>query len=306
MSLKRIRQLHSYIAIKELSTEHPEYSIHMLCKISGINRAAYYKWKNHKNSENDALNERIADKIMEIHDAHPDMGYRRIRDTLKHDHGIDVNDKRVLRICRKKKVQSYIKHRYNCCTKPASDPAYIAENVLNRDFKSERPNEKWLTDVSEFKYGTGEDEKKGKIYLSVILDLCGKRPVAVEYSDHNDNQLVFNTFDKALAANPGATPLFHSDRGYQYTSRTFRQKIIDAGMTQSMSRVARCIDNGPMEGFWGIMKREMYYGKKYKTKEELIQAIEEYIDYYTNKRVQRNLCILTPQEFYEKKMLEAA
>ncbi len=166
----------------------------------------------------------------------------------------------------KEKVQSYIKHRYNCCTKPASDPVYIAENVLNRDFKSERLNRKWLTDVSEFKYGTGDDEKKGKIYLRVILDLCGKRPVAFEYSDHNDNPIVFNTFDKALAANPGATPLFHFDRGYQYTSKTFRQNIIDAGKTQSMSRVARCIDNGPMEGFWGIMKREMYYGKNTKQK----------------------------------------
>ena len=77
-------------------------------------------------------------------------------------YNINVNDKRVLRVCRKKKVQSYIKHRYNCCTKPASDPAYIAENVLNREFKSDKPNEKWLTDVSEFKYGTGDDEKKGK------------------------------------------------------------------------------------------------------------------------------------------------
>lgn len=87
VTLKRTRQLHSYIAIKELSAEHPEYSIRMLCEISGINRVAYYKWKNHKNSENDDLNERIANKIMEIHDAHPDMGYRRIRDTLEHDHG---------------------------------------------------------------------------------------------------------------------------------------------------------------------------------------------------------------------------
>lgn len=77
-------------------------------------------------------------------------------------------------------------------------------------------------------------------------------------------------------------------------------------MTQNMSRVGRCIDNGPIEEFWEIMKRKMYYGKKYKTKEELIPAIEEYKDYYKNKRVQRNLCILTPQEFYEKKLLEAS
>lgn len=306
MTLGRTRHLRSYIAIKELSTEHPEYSVCSMCEILKINRAAYYKWKNHRNSKNDQLNEKIANAALKIHGEHPDMGYRRIRDTLEHDYHITVNDKRVLRICRKRKIQSYIKHRYNCCTKPASDPAYIAENILNRDFKSDTPNEKWLTDISEFKYGTGGEEKRGKIYLSVILDLCGNRPVAYEYSDHNDNPLVFNTFDKALAANPGVTPLFHSDRGYQYTSKIFRQKILDAGMTQSMSRVGRCIDNGPMEGFWGIMKREMYYGKKYKTKEELIKAIEKYIDYYTNRRVQRNLCILTPQEYYEKQLSEVA
>ena len=72
-----------------------------------------------------------------------------------------------------------------------------------------------------------------------------------------------------------------------------------------MSRVGRCIDNGPMEGFWGIMKREMYYGRKYKTKEALIKAIEDYIDYYINKRVQRNLGVVTPMEFYKEKLQEA-
>ena len=120
------------------------------------------------------------------------------------------------------------------------------------------------------------------------------------------NPLVFDTFDKAVATNPGATPLLHSDRGYQYTSKAFRRRILAAGMTQSMSRVARCIDNGPMEGFWGLMKREMYYGKKYKTKEELMLAIEKYIDYYTNKRVQRNLGVLTPLEFHEQKLENVA
>ncbi|MDD5847431.1 MAG: IS3 family transposase [Lachnospiraceae bacterium] len=77
-------------------------------------------------------------------------------------------------------------------------------------------------------------------------------------------------------------------------------------MTQSMSRVAHCIDNGPMEGFWGIMKREMYYGRKFRTREELVKAINEYMDYYTNIRVQRNLGVLTPKEFHEKMLLQAA
>lgn len=305
MTLKRTRHLNIYITITELAEEHNDYPISHLCKLGNITRASYYKWRKRPDSENDVLNRRIADTVEEIHAEHPDMGYRRIRDTLAHDHGIDVNDKRILRICRKKRIRSIIKHRYNCCTKPASDPAYIAENVLNREFHADNPNEKWVTDVSEFKYGTGDDEQKGKIYLSVILDLCDKRPVSYVYSNCNDNPLVFNTFDKAIEANPGVTPLFHSDRGYQYTSKEFHQKIIYAGMTQSMSRVAHCIDNGPMEGFWGIMKREMYYGRKFSTKEELIQAIKDYMDYYTNKRVQRNLGILTPIE-YHKKLLEAA
>lgn len=139
--------------------------------------------------------------------------------------------------------------------------------------------------MTEFKYGTGTDEKAGKVYLSVILDLCDRKPVTYVLSEHNDNPLVYDTFEAALAANPGAQPIFHSDRGYQYTSKVFRQKILDAGMTQSMSRVAHCTDNGPMEGFWGILKREMYYGKKYKTKEELVRAVNEYIEYYTNRRV---------------------
>lgn len=273
MTLKSTRHMDIYIAIKELTEEHPDYPVSRLCKLGHITRASYYKWKNRSDNENDILNERIAKEIEKIHDEHPDMGYRRIRDTLEHDCDINVNDKRILRICRKKKIQSIIKHRYNCCTKPASDPAYIAENVLNREFHADSLNEKWVTDVSEFKYGTGDDKAKGKIYLSVILDLCDRRPVAYVYSDHNDNSLVFRTFDKALAENPGATPIFHSDRGYQYTSKEFRQKVINAGMTQSMSRIAHCIDNGPIEGFWGIMKREMYYTRKFRTKDDLIQAM---------------------------------
>ena len=232
------------------------------------------------------------------------MGYRRLRDTLAHDENISVNDKRILRICRKKRIQSIVKGRHNCCTRPSSDPAYVAENILNRVFDAERPNEKWVTDVTEFKYGIGT-QYVGKLYLSAIIDLCDRRPVSYVISDHNDNPLVLDTFDAAVEANPDVHPLFHSDRGYQYTSNDFRQRILKAGMLQSMSRVARCIDNGPIEGFWGLMKREMYYTKKYQTKDDLIDAIHKYMDYYTNKRVQRRLNILTPFEYHEKMLLSA-
>ena len=160
-------------------------------------------------------------------------------------------------------------------------------------------------------------EFKKKIVLEYLGGNITSQDLAAKYKIHApstvrtwikqyNNPLVFDTFDKAVATNPGATPLLHSDRGYQYISKAFRRRILAAGMTQSMSRVARCIDNGPMEGFRGLMKREMYYGKKYKTKEELMLAIEKYIDYYTNKRVQRNLGVLTPLEFHEQKLESVA
>ena len=118
--------------------------------------------------------------------------------------------------------------------------------------------------------------------------------------DHNDNALVFKTFDMAVIENPGACPLFHSDRGYQYTSRVFHMKLVNAGMKQSMSRIAHCIDNGPMEGFWGILKREKYYGKRFTNKQELSNMIKTYIHYYNYERLQRNLSVMTPFEYHKQ------
>jgi len=239
-------------------------------------------------------NIRIADKIEEIHQQSPDKGYRRIRDDLQRYHGIYVNDKRVLRICRKKQIKSTIKYSNNGCTRNAKDPHFLAENLLNRDFHAEAPNQKWLTDVTEFKYYINGE--KHKIYLSAILDLYDRRIVSYVIGDSNNNPLVYETFDIAVKENPEVHPLFHSDRGYQYTSREFHYKLESAGMTQSMSRVGKCIDNGPMEGFWGILKRERYYGKKFHDRETLTKMIEDYISYYNGRRLQRNLGVLTPLE----------
>lgn len=232
-----------------------------------------------------------------IHRESPDKGYRRIRDELERYHDTPVNDKRVLRICRKHNIKSTIKYSNNGCTRQAANPQYIAENILNREFTAVAPNEKWLTDVTEFHYYIGIE--KHKVYLSAILDLFDRRIVSYIIRDNNNNALVFDTFDAATAANPEAHPLFHSDRGYQYTNRTFHSKLERAGMIQSMSRVARCIDNGPMEGFWGIIKRERYYGKRFTSREAIVEMIENYIEYYNNKRLQRNLGVLTPMEKHE-------
>ena len=268
-----------------------------LCEYLHLSRGAYYRWLKNPVSFSEKYNKEISEKIKDIHEAHPDMGYRRIRDELDKKHGIAVNDKRVLRICRKERIQSTIKWKSKSCTRSSTDPAHIARNYLNRDFHADAPNEKWLTDVTEFKYYIGIEVHK--VYLSAILDLYDRRIVAFKLGDRNDNPLVMDTFDEAVVLEPDAHPLFHSDRGFQYTSKQFAARLKTYHMKQSMSRVAHCIDNGPMEGFWGILKRETYYGRRFTLKTDLINVIESYIHYYNTERIQRKLRLMTPVEYHK-------
>lgn len=267
-----------------------------MCRYLHITRSAYYRWLKCPISRSQKKNEEISEKLQQIHQEHPDMGYRRLRDQLDRKEHIHVNDKRVLRLCRKMGIQSTIKWKPKSCTRKDLNAEHIARNILHREFHAESINEKWLTDVSEFHYIVNNEVHK--VYLSAILDLFDRRIVSWAISDHNDNSLVISTFDKAMENEPDAHPLFHSDRGFQYTSYAFYKRIRDHHMRQSMSRVAHCIDNGPMEGFWGIMKREMYYGKKFHSREELVEAMEKYLAYYNNERIQRKLNIMAPMDYH--------
>ena len=168
----------------------------------------------------------------------------------------------------------------------------VAENLLQRDFYATTPNQKWATDVTEFKV---PGERK-KLYLSAILDLYDRYPVAYVISCRNDNRLVFKTFDKAISNYPDAKPIFHSDRGFQYTSKVFQRKLGIQQMKQSMSRVGHCIDNGPTEGFWGIIKSEMYQMYDITDEQTLRFAINDYMKFYSETRIQERFNGKTPLE----------
>ena len=153
-----------------MKEEHKEhyYPIAALCKLGRVSRASYYKWLHREIPESEQKNRLIADEIEKIHTESPDKGYRRIRDDLERYHGIDVNDKRVLRICRKLNIKSTIKYSNNWCTRQAANPQYIAENILNREFTAKAPNEKWLTDVT----GDFNCLLDGEFSSFVILKKC--------------------------------------------------------------------------------------------------------------------------------------
>ena len=289
-----MRQEDKYIAIQYLNkTEH--YPIERLCAKLHLSRAGYYKWKTRLPSQSQLVNEQLVKWIKEYYEEQNGiLGYRQMTITINREKKTHFNKKRIRRLMQILHLKSVCrKARYNYIK---STPEVTAANVLNRNFSAEAPNEKWLTDVTEFKYYVGTEVKK--IYLSAILDLYDRRIVAYKIGDSNNNDLVFRTFDEAIALNPNAHPLFHSDRGFQYTSKIFHQKLMAAGMRQSMSRVGRCIDNGPMEGYWGILKSEMYYLRKFTDREDLIKAIENYIHFYNTKRYQLKLHCMTPMEFH--------
>lgn len=288
--LSQVKYETVYFAIMELH-EKSTYPIQQLCEIAGIQRSSYYKWRNRKESAKERVNKDLIPLIIDAYQERDGiLGYRQMTIKLNREHNLNVNHKRIYRlmkilhlksVCRKKR-KSYVQ----------SAPEITAENILHREFAANQFGQKWLTDVTEMKYGL-----ERKAYLSAILDLGDKSIVAFVLGHSNNNELVFNTFDMAHKEYPGATPLFHSDRGFQYTSKIFQKKLVDAGMTQSMSRVSRCIDNGPMEAFWGMMKSEMYYLKKFSSYDELEAAVIEYINYYNKHRYQKRLNNMAPLEY---------
>lgn len=234
----------------------------------------------------------IVDTITEIYGAVDGIyGYRMMQLAVNRKLQANYNHKRIYRLMRLMGLKSVTRKKRKQYVK--STPQHVAENLLNREFTAEKKNKKWLTDVTEFKYGNGQ-----KAYLSAILDLHDNSIVAYVIGKSNNNALVFSTLRAALQANPTAQPLIHSDRGFQYTSLGFAKILGAHSMTQSMSRVSRCIDNGPMEGFWGKLKAERYNLRKYYASYEgLVADISDYIRFYNEERPQRKFSGLTPLEY---------
>lgn len=268
-----------------------------MCRIVGITRSAYYKWLNRSQSLSDKENEEIIAVMIDLYNEVEGIyGYRRMKMNVNKRMKNSYNHKRIYRLMKSISMKSVIRKRKKNYV--PTTPQITAENILNRKFYSDRPNQKWLTDVTEFKLTNGK-----KAYLSAIFDLHDRSIVSYVLGHSNNNKLVFDTLDQAVAANPDAHPLFHSDRGFQYTCKSFRNKLDDIGAIQSMSRVSRCIDNGPMEGFWGIIKSEMYYLHKFHNFDELEQAVDEYINFYNTRRLQEKLKGLTPIEYRNQTLI---
>lgn len=281
--LQKQNRIIDYQLIKKLHEEE-DYDIDFMCRELGLSRAAYYKWLSRRQSKTDAENEKLLKIIREVSSSNNSLfGSMTMTYYIRNQYDLVFNHKRIYRLmCINDIVSNYRRkpaYRYR-----RSTPEITAENVLNRDFNCDHINKKWCTDITEIKVPLSNE----KLYISPIIDLCDRYPVALRVSERNDTVLTDDVLQKAHEAYPEAKPTFHSDRGFQYTRSVFSTRLAELGFTQSMSRVSRCIDNGPCEQFQGQLKEILYVlYPDARTKEEMIEAIFKANDYYINYYPQR-------------------
>ena len=268
-----------------------------LLKAIGMGRSTYY----YELSKSDAVQERNASVAAEIEVIFKDnkgrYGVRRVHAELI-NRGFTVNHKRVQRLMHKMNLLGKRpKEKYHSYK---GDIGRVADNVVNRDFSTTAPLEKWTTDVSQFSFPWG------KCYISPILDMNTNEIIAYDLSRSPNLEQISRMLNSAFERFPHLDGLImHSDQGWQYQHAVYREELKKHGVIQSMSRKGNCYDNCIMETFFGRLKNEMFYGfeKKYDSFATFSAAIAEYIDYYNNERIQRKTKWMPPVKYREASMM---
>ncbi|MCB5406075.1 MULTISPECIES: IS3 family transposase [Thomasclavelia] len=266
------------------------YPLAILLKVSGLAKSVYYYTLS--KIDKDDKNKEIIDKIKEIFINNKERyGYRRITLELRNQ-GYNVNNKKVYRIMVKLGLKP-LKRNKRKYSSYKGTVGKIADNLIERDFNADKPNKKWYTDVTEFNL-RGE-----KIYLSPILDGFNGEVISYNTSKSPNLEQINDMLNKAFDGRSLEGLIFHSDQGWQYQHQSYQQRLKNKGIKQSMSRKGNSMDNGMMENFFGLLKTEMFYDQedKYKNIDELIVAIDDYINYYNYDRIKVKLKGLSPVNY---------
>lgn len=273
------------------------YRLKFVLKAMNLPRSTYY----YEIKKTDAVAERNAELskvIKDIFNQHKGRyGIRRVWHELI-GKGYKVNHKRVQRLMHMMKLFGRRpKEKYHSYK---GDIGKIADNIINRNFKADAPLQKWTTDVSQFNFSWG------KCYISPILDMYTNEIISYDLSLQPNLSQITRMLQKAFEQFPNLDGLiFHSDQGWQYQHKYFRTELKKRKIVQSMSRKGNCYDNSVMETFFGRLKNEMYYGfeQNYDSFEAFSNAIEEYINYYNNERIQEKTKWMPPSKYREASMV---
>ncbi|WP_115615541.1 IS3 family transposase [Avibacterium paragallinarum] len=267
------------------------FPLELLLRLIGLARSSFFYHLKPKSDKNVAISQKI-EEIYRKNDEN--YGYRRI--TLELRKYLIINHKRVLAIMQRLGLKG--KNKQKKYRSYQGKVGHIADNLLQRDFTATMPNEKWVTDITEFKCA------EGKVYLSPIKDLFNNEIIAYDVARSPSFEQITRMLTQAVNRLAGEKPILHSDQGWQYQMMGYREILKKHGITQSMSRKGNCLDNGAMESFFGRLKTECYFGKRFETFEQLEKVIHEYIHYYNNERIQVKLKGLSPVEYRTQSLNE--
>lgn len=265
-----------------------KYDLELLLDCMNMVKSTYYYYesRSHLKDKYQDVNGLIKD-IYHHHKGR--LGYRRITSLIRQK-GIVINHKTVLRLMKNLGLKSLIRLKKYKSYK--GEQGKIAPNILVRNFKALRPNEKWATDITEFNV-SGK-----KLYLSPIIDLFNGEIVSYELSERPNFNQVITMLKKSFKKISNHTNLIlHSDQGWQYQMKQYQHLLKQKGITQSMSRKGNCLDNAVIENFFGILKSELFYIQKFKNINHLKKEIKEYISYYNNERIKLNLKGMSPIQY---------
>ena len=247
-----------------------------MCEYFGVSRSGYYAWRKRKVRPN--WDETLAELIRQCQrKTNYTYGYRRVKLWLLYQTGLIINGKAVLRIMRKYNLLAQIRRPRPLYQRLNHFRTY--ENRLNREFHADRPNQKWVTDISYIQ------TKQGILYLSMIKDLYDNFIVSYDMGTAQDNALIYRTIEKAKKEVADGL-ILHSDQGFQYTSQAYFQLTKGYGILPSMSRAGTPIDNAPAENFFSILKTECINRHKILTYQQAKQLIDDYIYFYNYERYQ--------------------
>ena len=262
-----------------------------LAQVMGVLRSTFYAWDKARKAPDKYA--RAQELIKKIHDEHKGRyGYRRMKVALS-KHGVDLHQNTVRKLMGLLSLKSLQRiKRYKSFK---GNVGVVAPDLLQRDFSAEAPNQKWATDVTEFKLGYI------KLYLSTIKDLFNREIVAHEMSLRPTMEMVKSMLKKGLAKLvPGQRPILHSDQGWHYQMPDYRKMLSDQDVVQSMSRKGNCLDNASMESFFAVLKTECFHKQKFADMDALKKTINEFIRYYNTQRISNVLGGLTPLEYKVK------
>jgi putative transposase len=268
-----------------------KYRIGEMCQVFDVGYSGYYKWRRRKQMpDRDAP---LMELIQARYDAsNQSAGYRQITCQIRKKFDLIVNHKAVYRVMKKMGLQSIARRRRPYMR--YSESIYRYDNILNRDFLAERPNNKWVTDITYI------PTKQGILYLSAIKDLYDGFIVAYRTGTEQTVNLVTMTIQDAMKMAADG-PILHSDQGFQYTSEAYFRLTQQYGITPSMSRRGDCLDNACMENFFGMLKTEWLRRRKFASLAAAREAIYQYVQYYNYERCNLKTR-LTP---YEKRCQSA-